>query len=110
MLHVITAAALLVLLVTRGWGRMVYAGVLALLLLAQEIAIHVIYPGDLARLDPINFGFGVIFAVWIVGTALVQLVHADPVDEGGRLSKIIGYASILVWVTAAAGGRWIAFA
>ncbi len=110
LLHVITAAALLVLFVTRGRSRIVYAGVLAILLLAQELAIHLIYPGDLTRLDPINFGFGIIFAAWIVGTALLQLSRADRVDEGGPLTKIVGYATILVWVTGAAGGRWIAFA
>lgn len=108
-LHVITAAALLVLFVTRGRSRIVYAGVLAILLLAQQVFIHVIYPGDLARLDPINFAFGVIFAAWIVGTAMLQLFHAHD-EGGGPLTKIIGYATILVWVTSAAGGRWIAFA
>lgn len=110
LLHVITAAALLVLLVTRGRSRIVYVGVLAILLVAQEVFIHLIYPDDLARLDPINFGFGVIFAAWIVGTALVQLFHANRADEGGPLTQLIGYATILVWVTGAAGGRWIAFA
>jgi hypothetical protein len=110
MLHVITAAALLVLFVTRGLRRIVYAGVLAILLIAQEIFIHVIYPDDFERLDSINFGFGVIFAAWIVGIAMLQLFHARQAEEGEPLTKIIGYATILVWVTSAAGGRWIAFA
>jgi len=109
-LHVITAAAFLVLFVTRGRERLVYVGVLVALLLAQEIFIHLIYPGEVERLDRINFGFGVLFAAWIVGTALVQLFRADRVDEGEPLTKIIGYVTILVWVTGAAGGRWIAFA
>jgi hypothetical protein len=109
-LHVITAAALLVLFATRGRARIVYAGVLAALLIAQEVAIHVIYPGDLAHLDPINVGFAVIFSVWIVGTALVQLFRAGQDEAGGPLTKIVGYATILVWLTSAAAGRWIAFA
>jgi hypothetical protein len=109
-LHVITAAGLLVLFATRGRTRIVYASVLAALILAQEVFIHVIYHDNLARLDPINVGFAVIFSAWIAGTALLQLFRAGQGEEGGPLAKLVAYATILVWLTSAAAGRWIAFA
>jgi hypothetical protein len=100
----ITAAALLVLFVTRGRVRIVYAGVLAALVLAQELAARV------TDRDSINISFAVAIAAWIVGTALVQFFRADQGEEDGPLTKIIGCATILVWLTGAAAGRWIAFA
>jgi hypothetical protein len=108
--HVITAAALLVLFVTRGRARIVYAGVLAALVLAQELAPLIDHSGDRADVGPIEVGFAVIIPAWIVGTALVQFFRAGPGEEGGPLTKIIGCATILVWLTSAAAGRWIAFA
>jgi len=108
--HVITAAALLVLFVTRGRARIVYAGVLAALVLAQELAPRMIYPGDRTDLDPISVCFAVIISAWIAATALVQFFRAGQGEEGGPLTKIIGCATILVWLTSAAAGRWIAFA
>jgi len=109
--HVITAAALLVLFVTRGRARIVYASVLAALILAQELVPLVInHPGAPADLDPISLSFAILISAWIVGTALVQFFRAGPGEEGGPLTKIIGCATILVWLTSAAAGRWIAFA
>jgi hypothetical protein len=109
--HLISAAALIVLFATKGRGRWIYLGVLLALIVAQFVATHIVVkPDDYARLTPVNIAFACIFAVWIVGTALVQLFRAGRGADGGPLTKLIGYASILVWVTAAAAGRWIAFA
>jgi hypothetical protein len=106
--HVVTAAALLVLFVTRGRTRIVYGTVLAALVLAQELAPLIYH--DRAGLDAIDHSFAVIIPAWIVGTALVQFFRAGQSEEGGPLTKIIGCATILVWLTSAAAGRWIAFA
>jgi hypothetical protein len=109
--HIITAAALIVLFAVRGRARLVYLGVLIALIVAQFVATHfIVKPDDYARLTPVNISFAVIFAAWIVGAALVQLFRAGRGADGGPLTKLIGYATILVWVTAAAAGRWIAFA
>lgn len=109
--HMLTAAALIVLFATRGPIRWVYLTGLILLIVAQFVATHiVIKPDDYARLDPVNIAFAWVFAVWIFGLAGFQLFAAGRGPEGGPLSKTIGYATILVWVTAAAAGRWIAFA
>lgn len=109
--HVITAAALIVALATAGRGRLVYLGVLTALIGLQFIWTHfIVRPDDRHRLDPVNIAFAWIFSAWIVGTALFLLLRAGRDEAGGRLAKLIGYAGILVWVTAAAAGRWIAFA
>jgi hypothetical protein len=108
--HVVTAAALLVLFVTRRRARIVYAGVLVALVLAQELAPLIYHSGDRTDVDPIDLSFAVIIPAWIVGTALVQFFRTGQGEEGGPLTKIIGCATILVWLTSAAAGRWIAFA
>jgi hypothetical protein len=109
--HVITAAALIVAFATRGRGRLLYLGVLIPLIGLQFVWTHfVVRPDDYVRLDPVNIAFAWIFSAWIVGTALFQLFRAGRGAAGGPLTRLIGYAAILVWVTAAAAGRWIAFA
>jgi hypothetical protein len=109
--HIITAAALIVLFAVKGRARLVYLGVLMALIALQFVWTHVIVkPDDYDHLNPVNMTFAWVFSAWIVGTALVQLFRAGRGAEGGPLTKLIGYAAILVWVTAAAAGRWIAFA
>lgn len=109
--HIITAAALIVLFATKGRGRLVYLGVLISMIALQFVWTHfIVKPDDYDRLNPVNITFAWLFAAWIVATALFQLFRAGRGTQGGPLTKIIGYAAILVWVTAAAAGRWIAFA
>ncbi|HXA37545.1 MAG TPA: DUF6644 family protein [Phenylobacterium sp.] len=109
--HIITGAALIVLFATRGRLRWVYAGVLAALIVAQFLNTHVlIKPDDYDHLTPVNKVWTGVFTAWIVGVALFQLFRAGKGEEGGPLTKIIAYATILVWVMGAAAGRWIAFA
>ncbi len=110
--HVIIAAALLVLFVTRGLTRIIYlAGLLALM--ATHVAIHhVIYkPDDYAHLDPANKIMILVYLALILAAAGVQIVSSGRGARGaGPAAKALAYVAILVWVTTAAAGRWIAFA
>ncbi len=109
--HIITAAALIVLFATRGRLLAVYLGVLIAMIVAQYVNTHIlIQPDDYTHLNPVNKTWTVVFTVWILGVALFQLFRAGRGEEGGPLTKIIAYATILVWVMGAAAGRWIAFA
>lgn len=109
--HVLTAAALIVLVAARGRFRWVYLAGLLLLIAVQSFITHaMIQPDDLAKLDPMNKTFAWIFAAWIFGCGLFQLANFARGRTGGWLAQLIGYATILVWVTGAAAGRWIAFA
>jgi len=108
--HLLTAAALIVLVAARGRLRWIYlAGLLALIAVQQFITHAMIQPDDLGRLDPVNKAFFVLFTLWIAGSAAAQLFAGRGAD-GGAMRRLIGYATILVWVTGAAAGRWIAFA
>jgi hypothetical protein len=40
----------------------------------------------------------------------VQIISAGRGSAGGWAVKAMAYATLLVWVTTAAAGRWIAFA
>jgi len=109
--HVIIAAALIVLFVTKGLTRIVYLiGLLGLI--ATQLALHqVIYkPDDYAHLDPANKILILVYLAWILAAAAVQVVSAGRGPSGGPATKALAYAAILVWVTTAAAGRWIAFA
>lgn len=109
--HVVTAAALIVGFVTRGRTRIVYLAGLAALIAIQFVTTHfIIKPDDYAGLDPANKAFFGAFSVWILGCAAVQILAAGKGENGGPATKALAYASILVWVTTAAAGRWIAFA
>lgn len=109
--HVISAAALIVLFVTRGPTRMVYLAGLIGLIVVQFVTTHIIIkPDDYAALDPANKAFFWVFLVWILGAAAVQVVSTGRGETGGPFAKAMAYAAILVWVTTAAAGRWIAFA
>lgn len=110
MFHVLMAGGLIVLIATTGRLRWIYLGVMIVLLVVQFGLTHIgVNPDDIAKLDPINKTFAWIFAAWISACAAVQLFRGGR-EAGGPLTKLIGYATILVWVTAAAAGRWIAFA
>jgi hypothetical protein len=109
--HVITGAALIVLFATAGRLRLVYVAVMVALAVGQFVGTHfIVKPDDYLHLDPINKAFTVLYALWIVGCALFQLFRAGKGAEGGPLTKIIAYSTILVWIMGAAAGRWIAFA
>lgn len=113
MFHVISAAALIVLFVTRGALRWIYLAVMLALVAVQFYATHVmIKPDDFERLDPVNIAFAWIFAgVVAVAAALQLFAKSDGVARDNPvLAKIFAYMTILVWVAASAAGRWIAFA
>ena len=102
-------AALILLAVTRGRLRWAYVGGMVVLVVAQFVHTHfVIRPDDYDHLNPVNKAYTVAYAVWIVGTALVTLFRGRG-DEGGPLTKLVAYSTMLVWVLGAAAGRWIAF-
>ena len=109
--HVISAGALIVLFAARGLTRIVYLGVMAAMIAAQQVLTHVVYKGDdYAHLDPVNKGFAWGFVAVILLTGVVSAVAAGDSREARPLTKGLAFAAILVWVMTAAAGRWLAFA
>ena len=111
-IHVLTAACLIVLVAVQAPARWIYAAGVAVILVAMYLATHVfIAPDDLKDADPANVALVSILALWALGFALWQGSRGWRRPAGvGAMAKAVGYGSILVWVTAAAAGRWIAFA
>lgn len=110
--HVVIAAALIVLFVTRGVTRLIYLGGLGVLM-AVQLALHQVIwkPDDYAHLDPANKVLILAYAAWILAAAALQIVSSGRNPQGGGPAvKALAYAAILVWVATAAAGRWIAFA
>jgi hypothetical protein len=113
--HVMSAAALIVLFVTRGRLCWIYAAGVAVLLLAFFMATHVfIKAGDLPNSDKANIAISVVTGLRSAGCAAAQIwanrTRPTGAEGGGPVfAKVVGYAAILVWFCAAAAGRWIAF-
>ena len=112
--HVLTAAALGVFAVSRGRTRRVFTAGVIVILVLMYLATHVfIAAGDLDHADPANVALAWLMAAWIFGAAVVT-GRSLPQDASAlpspRLAAVVGGLTVLVWVTAAAAGRWIAFA
>jgi len=107
--HIITAAALILVAVTRGRLRWAYLAGLVALIVAQFVHTHVIIkPDDYDHLNPVNKVYTVLYGVWLVGTALITIFRGRS-EEGGPLTRTMAYVGILVWVLGATAGRWIAY-
>lgn len=109
--HILSAATLVVLFVLKGRARLVFGAGLAAIVMAFYVATHVIIPADdLAKADPANLAIAWVLFAWIFANLLFHFLRGASDQADARMSKVAGYAVILVWVTAGAAGRWIAFA
>ena len=110
--HVLTAAALMAFAVSRGRTRWIFAAGVGVILLVMYLATHVWIPaGDLEHADPANVALAWAMAAWIFAACAVEGLSGRGEGRASpRLSSLIGCVTVLVWVTAAAAGRWIAFA
>jgi hypothetical protein len=110
--HVISAAALIVLFTSRGLIRIVYLGVMVLMIAAQQVLTHLVYKADdFAHLDPVNKGFAWAFVAVILAAGAVSAISSGKDQpQGGLFVKAMAFVAILVWVMTAAAGRWLAFA
>ena len=110
--HVISAGALIVLFAARGLTRIVYLGVMLLMITAQQVLTHVVYKGDdYPHLDIVNKSFAWAFVAVILAAGAVSAISAGRgQQQGGLFVKALAFAAILVWVMTAAAGRWLAFA
>jgi hypothetical protein len=109
-IHVLFAAALIVGLALKGWARWLLAGALAVLIVVLQVLTHVVFT------DPFSEDYMSVNRVWMWGAGLFVLAMAGLNIVGlqarpgsSAASRLVGYASILVWVTVGAGGRWIGY-
>ena len=111
LLHVLSAGSLIVLVVVQGRARWLYGAGCLVIWAAMVVATHLVFkPDDMASIDMANLALSGLWFLWVLGFAVAR--GRAIIGDGGpdRFAQTIAYAQILVWVTAAAGGRWIAFA
>jgi hypothetical protein len=107
-IHLMFAAALIAVVVLRGRARWLFLAALAALVLALQIATHVVVT------DPFSTAYMTVNKVWMwfTGLFLLAAIAADAWRarrDSPRLARLVGYASLLAWVTVGAGGRWIGY-
>jgi hypothetical protein len=110
--HLIYAGGLIVFFATRHRQRWVMTGVTAIILIAWQLATHIFVTqgttdAQLAAYMAVNKGFMMVSAAWILAAVLLNIFGKGARADSNALSRLIGYATILVWVTVGAGGRWI---
>jgi hypothetical protein len=107
----LSAGSLIVLVVMQARARWLYGAGCLVILAAMAVATHLIFkPEDMASIDMANLALSGLWFLWVLAFAITQ-GRAIIKDNGpSGFNQTIAYAQILVWVTAAAGGRWIAFA
>lgn len=110
--HILTAAGLIVAIAVKGRLRLAYLAGLGAMVATQFFVTHfVIGLEDLERSDPFNIAFAWILTLWLVGWAIGGAVaNRNANHPHDSAAKAAGYICILMWVSAAAAGRWIAFA
>ena len=105
---VIFASGLLLAVALSGRTRWVYLIGLMAMVVAQQVVTHAfIDPDDFAALDPVNTAFTCVEAAWIL--AFLARLVAVRKQGTGRASRLVGSVTLLIWVTVAVAGRWIAF-
>ena len=109
---VIIAAAMMVYIALQGRIRWVYVAGLAVIVAAHQVATHFVYDlnSGYDAFVTANKWFVRAEAVWVVAFAAYQVLAVRNPLAGGPLTRLVGFSSLLVWVTVAAAGRWIAFA
>ena len=108
--HVLTAAALVALIALRGRLRWIWLAVLLVMFAVHQGMTHLIYdPFDTAHLDPINKVFTWLYGLWILAAIVGRFVTTRHEERQGAFVQLIAWSTILVWITGAAAGRWIAF-
>jgi hypothetical protein len=117
--HVITAGAFIVALATKGklrWTFLVvlFAGIAIYQIMTHTMVNPVTDGGPFSK--PLFLGINVwaarLTALWVFGVGAYQIYQTRTGDRetAPALAQLTAYASILIWITVAMGGRWIAFA
>ena len=108
-IHLMFAGSLVAVAATAGRLRWAFLMVLGVLVLGLQVLTHAVFT------DPFSEVYMRVNRIWmwITGLFILMVVSANVLGvgaagESGRLARLVGYATILIWVTVGAGGRWIA--
>lgn len=107
--HVMWACAVILFSALRGKLRWVFGAGLALIVVVSQIVTHVVITDamDHDRYMAANRAILFIAGGWIFGMAIANIFGKAAAPGSSNFARMVGYATILVWVTVGAGGRWI---
>ncbi|CAN5234401.1 hypothetical protein BH11PSE2_BH11PSE2_21770 [soil metagenome] len=110
--HILAASSLISFAALKGKARWIMTGGLAIIVGAWQYVTHVTTTlgttaEQAAAYDKANFWFIVATAVWLLGAMLLNVTGRIGPKDSNALARLVGYATILVWVTVGVGGRWI---
>ena len=109
MFHIMWAGALILFIALQGKLRMTYGVGLLLIIIAWQIITHIFIREDLdaAKYMVVNKAFMYLSGFWIFGLSLLNVFGKGAVATSNSFARMTAYATILVWVSVGAGGRWI---
>lgn len=106
--HVLFGGALMLIASLQGKLRWVLVAVIAVATLVLQYLTHVVY------LDPYSEPYAVVNRVfmWGMSAFLLLLILLNVIGKAGpkdsnAMARLIAYSTVLAWVMAGAGGRWI---
>ena len=107
--HILWGGALILFIALQGKTRWVYAIGLLALILPWQVITHVFIREDLdaAKYMVVNKAFMYLTGAWITGLSLYNIFGKAAPTGSNAFARMTAYATILVWVTVGAGGRWI---
>jgi hypothetical protein len=106
--HVLFAAVLLVGFALAGRMRWMTLALVIVIALVLQVLTHVIYKDPFTDIySNINKIYMLVMTIFLVGVMVWNILARRPTENSTSLDRLIGYCSILAWVTVGAGGRWI---
>jgi hypothetical protein len=103
---VVLAGAALLAFLLRGLARSIFIAGLVGLLAAQMLFALGGLDDFTGRMNEAHRRFALAEGLWVLG---FMAYHAFRMPAGARLARPAGYAMIVIWLSVAAAGRWIAF-
>ncbi len=108
MFHVLSAGGMIAFIALQGKLRWVFLAGVTAIFVVWNIVTHMIIleSAGLAYMNA-NKLFMYITGAWVLALSLVNIYGKSAVAGTTNFGRMVGYATILVWVTVGAGGRWI---
>lgn len=106
--HLIFAASLIGAAAIAGSLRWVLLAGLAILVVGLQIATHGMI-GDpfTTEWTNVNKVFMWVTGLFVLAVVAANILGRNAQGDSTRLTRLVGYMAILIWVTVGAGGRWI---
>lgn len=110
--HLIYAGALIAFFAMKGAQRWIMFAGAVVIVAAWQLVTHVFVlqgttDAQLTAYMNANKLFMWLSAAWVFGWVALNIFGVSAPKTSTSMARLVGYATILVWVTVGAGGRWI---